>query len=412
MVIYLTRVVVIGGGPAGMMAAVAAADKHKVTLLEKNEKLGKKLFITGKGRCNITNAKDISEFFDFIPGNPTFLYSSLYTFTNQDTMSFFERLGVKLKIERGDRVFPDSDKSSDIIGAFQRELSSKNVNVKLNSAVKRLISEDGKIIACELLDGTKIEGDYFILCTGGVSYPRTGSTGEGLTFAKEVGHKIVTPKPALIPIILEKEHAKELQGLSLKNVELSLVNRKNKTLFKDFGEMLFTHFGISGPIVLSGSRIVNFNEGLKAVINLKPALTSEELDKRIQNDFTKYINKAFKNSLDDLLPSKLIPVVVNLSGIDEDKKVNLITKEERKKLAALLQNLTFTVKGLRPVEEAIVTAGGVDIKEIDPSTMQSKLVSNLYFAGEVIDVDAYTGGYNIQVALSTGFIAGSKAGED
>lgn len=407
----MSSVVIIGGGPAGMMAAITAAAKHKVTLLEKNEKLGKKLFITGKGRCNITNAKDISEFFDYIPGNSSFLYSSLYSFTNQDSMSFFSKLGVKLKVERGDRVFPESDKSSDIINAFQRELHNKNVNVKLNSNVKELIIKNKSIKSCVLEDGTSIEGDYFIICTGGVSYPRTGSTGEGLNFASKVGHNIVKPKPALVPIVLEEEYIKDLQGLSLRNVEFSLVNNKNKTLFKDFGEMIFTHFGISGPIVLSGSRIVNFNNNLKAVINLKPALTFEELDKRIQSDFNKYINRAFKNSLDDLLPNKLIPIIIRLSGINDDKKVNLISKEERRKLVNLFQNLTFIVKGLRPVDEAIVTVGGVDVKEIDPSTMQSKLISNLYFAGEVIDVDAFTGGFNIQIALSTGFIAGSKMGE-
>lgn len=407
----MARVVVIGGGPAGMMAAITAAAKHEVILLEKNEKLGKKLFITGKGRCNITNAKDISEFFDYIPGNATFLYSSLYTFTNEDTMALFNKLGVKLKVERGDRVFPESDKSSDIINALQKELTEIGVNIKLNSAVKKLIYKDGTVKAALLQEGTIIEGDCFIVCTGGVSYPRTGSTGDGLKFAVQVGHNIIEPKPALVPVLLKEDYAKELQGLSLKNVQLNFVNKKNKIIFSEFGEMLFTHFGISGPIVLSGSRIVNDNADLKAVINLKPALTSEELDKRIQSDFNKYINKVFKNSLDDLLPSKLIPVFVKLSEIPEDKKVNLITKEERRKLVGLFQNLTFNIEGLRPVDEAIVTYGGVDIKEIDPSTMQSKLVTNLYFAGEVMNVDAYTGGYNIQIALSTGYIAGSKAGE-
>lgn len=407
----MAKIVVIGGGPAGMMAALAAADKHTVILIEKNEKLGKKLFITGKGRCNITNAKDISEFFDFIPGNPHFLYSSLYTFTNEDTMKFFENVGVKLKIERGERVFPESDKSSDIIGAFQKELHRKKVDIRLKSKVKKIISNNNNIEAVQLEDNTVIKGDYFILCTGGMSYPQTGSNGEGHKYAKELGHSITKITPSLVPIEVKDTWIKELQGLSLKNVQLKILDDKNKTLFKEFGEMLFTHFGISGPIVLSGSRVVTEGKTLKAVINLKPALSEEELDKRIQKDFAKYINKDFKNSLDDLLPKKLIDAIIRFSEIDPDKKVNLITREERKKLVHLLQNFTLEIKGLRPIAEAIVTAGGVSVKEIDPSTMQSKLISNLYFAGEIIDVDAYTGGYNIQIALSTGFLAGIKVGE-
>ncbi|MCM0648513.1 NAD(P)/FAD-dependent oxidoreductase [Clostridium swellfunianum] len=407
----MSKVIVIGGGPAGMMAAIAASDKHEVILLEKNEKLGKKLFITGKGRCNITNAKEISEFFNYIPGNPYFLYSALYTYTNEDTIKFFEDLGVKLKVERGDRVFPTSDKSSDIIGAFQRELERRKIKVLLNSSVKKMIYENNKIKAVFLSNDKIINGDYFILCTGGMSYPRTGSTGEGLSFAKELGHNIVTPRPSLIPITSSEDWIKDLQGLSLKNVELSIVDSKGKSLFKDFGEMLFTHFGISGPLVLSASGVVRENLKLKAVIDLKPALGFDELDKRVQSDFAKYSNKDFRNSLDELLPKKLIDVVVRLSEIDEDKKVNLITREERKNLVKLLKNFTLSITGVRPIEEAIVTSGGIDTKEIDPSTMQSKVIENLYFAGEVIDVDAYTGGYNIQIALSTGFLAGSRVGE-
>jgi predicted Rossmann fold flavoprotein len=407
----MSKVIVIGAGPAGMMAAIAASDKHEVILLEKNEKLGKKLFITGKGRCNITNAKNIGEFFDYIPGNPYFLYSALYTFTNEDTMNFFSSLGVELKVERGDRVFPLSDKSSDIIGAFKDKLYSKGIKVIFNSAVKKLIAENKKIKAVQLQDDKIINGDYFIVCTGGMSYPRTGSTGDGLYFAKELGHNIVKPRPSLIPITVCEEWIKDLQGLSLKNVELSIIDNKGKTLFKDFGEMLFTHFGISGPLVLSASGVIRDESKLKVSINLKPALTFEELDKRIQGDFVKYANKDFKNSLDDLLPKKLIETVIKLSQINEDKKVNLITREERRNLVKLLQDFTLTVSGLRPIEEAIVTAGGVDTKEIDPSTMQSKLIENLYLAGEVIDVDAYTGGYNIQIALSTGYLAGSKVGD-
>lgn len=405
----MKKVIVIGGGPAGMMAAIESAKNpnNEVTLLEKNDKLGKKLFITGKGRCNVTNNKDISEFFDNIPTNSTFLYSSLYSYTNLDTINFFESLGVPLKVERGDRVFPKSDKSSDIIKAFEKELSNKNVHIMLNSTIKDIVTENNTILKVILKNGKEIKGDYFILATGGLSYPQTGSTGEGLSFSEKLGHKIVEPKPSLIPIELKEEWIKELQGLSLKNVSLSIKN-KNKTLYEDFGEMLFTHFGISGPIVLSGSHVVNSNSNLKAFINLKPALTEEELDKRIQKDFSKYLNKDFKNALNDLLPQRLISIIIKLSNISEDKKVNSITKEERKRLVHLIQNFELNIKGLRPIKEAIVTSGGVSVKDIDPSTMKSKIINNLSFAGEMIDVDAYTGGFNIQIALSTGFIAGSS----
>lgn len=406
----MSKVIVIGGGPAGMMAAITAADKHEVILVEGNEKLGKKLYITGKGRCNITNAKDISEYFDFIPGNPEFLYSSLYSFTNEDTMNFFKNLGVKLKIERGDRVFPESDKSSDIINGFASELSRKGVKIFLDSKVTNITKKNNKIISVEINNKTNIEGDYFILCTGGLSYPTTGSRGEGLIFARQLGHNIIKPSPSLVPIEVKEEWVKELQGLSLKNVELSIIKDK-KVVHKDFGEMLFTHFGLSGPLVLSASRLINNNTDLRAVINLKPSLTENELDSRIQKDFSKYINKDFKNSLNDLLPQKLISTVIRLSGIDEDKKVNSITKQERRQLVNVIRNLTFEIKGTRPIAEAIVTAGGVDIREVDPSTMKSKIIPNLYFAGEVLDVDAYTGGYNIQIAMSTGYIAGISISE-
>lgn len=407
----MAKVVVIGGGPAGIMSAITAAENHDVILIEKNEKIGKKLFITGKGRCNVTNAKDISEFFDYIPGNPEFLYSSLYTYTNENVMSFFENIGVKLKVERGDRVFPESDKSSDIIKGLEQELIKKNVNIKLNTKVKDIVLSEGKIVELILQDDSRIKGDCFILATGGASYPQTGSSGEGFNFAKKAGHKIVPLKPSLVPIELEEDWIKELQGLSLKNVEVK-IKKGNKVIYKEFGEMLFTHFGISGPIVLSSSRFVESNSSMQAVIDLKPALSEEELDKRIQKDFTKYINKDFKNSLDDLLPKKLINIIIKLSSIPEDKKVNSITKEERKSLVYLIKNLTFNIKGLRPLAEAIVTAGGINVKEIDPSTMKSKLVHNLYFAGEVIDVDAYTGGYNIQIAFSTGYLAGKMIGNN
>ncbi|AWI05201.1 NAD(P)/FAD-dependent oxidoreductase [Clostridium drakei] len=407
----MSTVIVIGGGPAGMMAAIAASKKHNTILIEKNEKLGKKLYITGKGRCNVTNAKDINDFFDYIPGNSTFLYSALYTFTNEDTMNFFENSDVKLKVERGDRVFPKSDKSSDIISALEKVLRKNNVDIKLNTKVKKFVFENNIINAVQLEDGSIIEGDNFILCTGGISYPQTGSTGEGFKIAQDLGHNITKLMPSLVPIEIEEDWIKELQGLSLKNVELTIKDNKNKNLYKDFGEMLFTHFGISGPIVLSASRIINKSNNLKAIIDLKPALSNEELDKRIQKDFSKYLNKDFKNSLDELLPKKLISIIIALSGIDSIKKVNLITKEERKNLVNLIKNLSLNIKGLRPISEAIVTAGGVNVKEIDPSTMKSKILNNLYFAGEIMDVDAYTGGFNIQIALSTGYLAGTKIDE-
>lgn len=405
----MAKVIVIGAGPAGMMAAISAAENHEVILLEGNERIGKKLFITGKGRCNVTNAKDISEFFDFIPGNPHFLYSALYTYTNIDVMNFFENAGVKLKVERGSRVFPNSDKSSDIISGLSRGLNEAGVDLRLHSKVKDVIFNNNKIEAVILENGSKVNGDYFIITTGGKSYPLTGSTGIGFDLAKKMGHTIVEPKPSLVPIEIEESWVRELQGLSLRNIELKIKNKKNsKVVYSGQGEMLFTHFGISGPLVLSGSRFIKDGEKFEISLDLKPALEEKQLDLRIQKDFKKNLNKDFKNSLDELLPKKLIPVIIELSGIDENKKVNSITKEERRTLLNLLKNLTFTVKGLRDIAEAIVTAGGVSTKEIDPSTMQSKIVDNLYFAGEVIDVDAFTGGYNVQIALSTGYLAGKS----
>ncbi|MDP4177585.1 MAG: NAD(P)/FAD-dependent oxidoreductase [Bacillota bacterium] len=404
----MISVVVIGGGPAGMMAAIKSSEKSKVILLEKNEKLGKKLYITGKGRCNVTNANNLDAFFENITQNPYFLYSSLYSFTNLDTMDFFTKCGVNLKVERGNRVFPESDKSSDIINALVKELVSRNVTIKTNSKVKGFEMLNSSINSVILENGEKIKGDYYILCTGGLSYPQTGSTGDGFIFAKKFGHNIIDPFPALVPLEVKEDWIKDLQGLSLKNVEFKIFDENNKKVYSDFGEMLFTHFGVSGPVVLSASRIVNYKKNLRISINLKPALSEQELDKRIQNDFNKYINKDFRNSLNDLLPQKLINTVISLSKIDPLKKVNLITRDERKKLLNILQDFTLNIKGTRPIEEAIVTAGGIDTKEIDPSTMKSKLINNLSFAGEIIDVDAYTGGYNIQIALSTGFLSGSE----
>ncbi len=404
----MAQVVIVGGGPAGMMAAIAASKNNKVILIEKNNKLGKKLFITGKGRCNVTNNKDISEFFDYIPTNPHFLYSALYTFTNEDTIKFFNERGVELKVERGDRVFPNSDKSSDIIKAFEKTLMEKNIEIKLGIAVKELKVENNKITSVILDNDDYIECDNVILATGGASYPQTGSNGDGFRFCKSLGHNVVSIKPSLVPIEINEAWVKDLQGLSLRNVQLTLLDKNNKIIFKDQGEMLFTHFGISGPLCLSASSLIKPGEKYKIVLNLKPALSEKELDLRIQKDFLKYNNKDFKNALNDLFPQKLIPIMINLSKIPENQKVNSITKEQRKFFLNLISNLTMDVRGLRSIEEAIVTSGGIDTKEIDPSTMKSKVVSNLSFAGEVIDVDAYTGGYNVQIAISTGFIAGSK----
>jgi predicted Rossmann fold flavoprotein len=404
----LSKVIVIGAGPAGMMAAFQAAKRHEVILLDGNERIGKKLFITGKGRCNVTNAKDISEFFEYIPGNPHFLYSSLYSFTNEDTMNFFEGEGIKLKVERGDRVFPQSDKSSDIIRGLSNALSRTKVKIRLNSKVTDIKFKDKKITALEINNDEILDGDYFIVATGGASYPLTGSRGEGQKFAKKLGHNIVSLIPALVPIEVTDAKTKELMGLSLKNVEVTIKENDKKVVYKNFGEMLFTHFGVSGPLILSGSRFIKKDKKYKLYIDLKPALNLGELDKRIQKDFSKYLNKDFKNSLDELLPQKLIPMIIEFSGISETKKVNEITKEERKNLVNVIKNLTFDIKGLRPLEEGIVTAGGVDIKEIDPSTMKSRIIENLSFAGEVMDVDAFTGGYNVQIAFSTGFIAGNN----
>lgn len=406
----MKKVIVIGAGPAGMMAAITAAkNNNKVILLDGNEKVGKKLFITGKGRCNVTNSKDISEFFDFIPGNPHFLYSALYSYTNEDTINFFESQGIKLKNERGGRIFPASDKSSDIIKGLMKEINKNNIDLKLNSTVTNIKSNNKIIEAVEVNNDYYIKGDHFIIATGGVSYPSTGSRGDGLRFSKSVGHNIIDLKPSLVPIELNDSWIKEVTGLNLKNIEISLFkDTVKKPVYKNQGEMLFTSYGLSGPIILKASRYIEKDANYSLLIDLKPALTYDELDKRVQKDFKKYINKDFKNSLDELLPQKLIPIVISLSGIQENKKVNEITKEERKTLVNLIKGIKLSIKGLRPIAEAIVTSGGVDTLEIDPSTMKSKIIDNLSFAGEVIDVDAFTGGYNVQIALSTGYLAGSN----
>lgn len=404
----MSKVIVIGAGPAGMMAAIHASKEHEVTLLDGNEKLGRKLFITGKGRCNVTNAKDISEFFDYIPGNPHFLYSALYSFTNEDTMNFFENEGIKLKVERGDRVFPESDKSSDIIRGLSNALSRTNTKIRLGCKVTDVKIKDKKIEAVIINDSEVLKGDHFIIATGGASYPLTGSRGEGQNFAKKLGHTIVPLRPALVPMVVKNGETKELQGLSLRNVEVTIKENDKKVIYKNFGEMLFTHFGISGPLILTGSRFIEPNKNYTIHVDLKPALNISELDKRVQRDFKIYINKDFKNSLDDLLPQKIIPIIIRRSKINENKKVNEITKEERKNLVNVIKDFSFELDGVRPLAEGIVTQGGVDIKEIDPSTMKSRIIDNLSFCGEVMDVDAFTGGYNVQIAFSTGFIAGSN----
>ncbi len=404
----MKKTIVIGGGPAGMIASGFAAKNNEVILFEKNHKLGRKLFITGKGRCNVTNACDPEELIQNTPGNPYFLYSAFYTFDSYATMNFFEQLGVKVKVERGNRVFPVSEKSSDIVKALIRFMENNNVDIRLNSKVEDLIIENNKIVKA-IVNGKSIEVGNVIIATGGLSYPVTGSDGDGYKFAKKVGHKITKLYPSLVPLKTAEKWCSQLQGLSLKNVELNIFIN-NKSIYKGFGEMMFTHFGITGPLVLKASRslIGNYNQSITGYIDLKPALSEKELDNRILRDFEKFINKSFKNSLDELLPQKIIPIIIKLSNINENKKVNSITKDERKKLCDLIKRLPITITGDNGYNEAVVTAGGVCVDEIDPSTMKSKIIENLYFAGEVIDVDSYTGGFNLQIAFSTGYLAGNN----
>ena len=407
------RVIVVGAGASGLMAAGMAAKKNEVIVIEKNDRAGRKLAITGKGRCNITNSADISDFIDMVPGNGKFLYSAFYSFTNQDVIAFFEGLGVKTKEERGGRIFPISDSAKDVVAALVKFCRDNGVKFRYNNSVKEILTENKTVKGVVLQDGTILECDKVIVATGGKSYPATGSTGDGYLFAKEVGHKIISIKPSLVGLLVKEEYCKALQGLSLRNVSFTLKTLAGKKVYSDFGEMLFTHFGVSGPIVLSGSRwLHSFMKedrrvtGVRAEIDLKPALDEEKLDKRLLRDFEKYQNKQFKNSLADLLPEKLIPVVIELSGIDAEKKVNVITKEERRSLIDVLKKFPLTIVGLRPVDEAIVTSGGVCVDEIDPGTMESKLINGLHFCGEVLDLDAYTGGFNLQIAFSTGYLAG------
>lgn len=409
----MSKIIIIGGGAAGMMAALAASGNgNKVCLYEKNEKAGKKIYITGKGRCNVTNASDIDQVFKSIVTNPKFMYSAFYTMTNDMIMDMFSsELGVALKVERGNRVFPESDKSSDIIAGLLKAMKKRNVEIHLNTEVKELITENDIIRGVRLNDGTIDNGDSVIVATGGFSYQSTGSTGDGYRWAKETGHKVTDIFPALVPLEVKEEYAKELQGLSLKNVKVSFI-KNNKVLYSEFGEMLFTHFGISGPVILSGSSYIvkNIKKGEKVdiSIDLKPALSKETLDARVLREFGEFANKDFRNSLGNILPKSLIPVIIRLSGINQFKKVNEVTKEERKRFVEFIKDFPLTVKDTRGFNEAIITQGGVCVKDINPATMESKHIKGLFFAGEVIDVDALTGGYNLQIAWSTGWLAGKS----
>lgn len=419
----MKHIIVVGGGAAGMMAAVSAARAGaEVTLLEKNEKTGKKIYITGKGRCNLTNACEPEDFFQNVISNGKFLYSAFYQMDNRAAMAFFENAGCRLKVERGERVFPVSDHSSDVIGALNGRMEREHVKVCLNTCVKELLIENqekesteealhkGSVKGVVLSDGRKMEADAVILATGGKSYASTGATGDGYLFAETAGHTVKEVKPALVPFTVKESWCMELQGLSLKNVSVLL--KSDKKIYEGFGEMLFTHFGVSGPLILSASSyyVKKYADmQVPLIIDLKPALTREQLDKRILRDFEENKNRQFKNAIDGLLPAKMIPIIIRLSGISPEKKVNEVTKKERNNLIDCLKNLTLTVTGTRGFQEAIITQGGICVKEVNPSTMESKLVKGLYFAGEVLDLDGVTGGFNLQIAWSTGYLAGNSA---
>lgn len=410
----MIKVVIIGGGAAGMFAAIHAARAgHEVILLEKNDRLGKKLFITGKGRCNLTNAGDMEELFGAVISNSKFLFSSFYGFDNFRTIEFFEELGLKTKIERGNRVFPVSDHSSDVIRALTRELDRLNVETHLETIVKKVNVQDDHFVSVSLTDGKEIKADRCIICTGGLSYVLTGSTGDGLRFAKETGHTVTDLRPSLVPFVIKEDWVKSLQGLSLKNVEISVFDGKKK-IHQEFGEMLFTHYGVSGPLILTASCKAGKKlkkKELQLYLDLKPALSLEQLDHRLLRDFEENQNKQFKNALGKLFPTKLIPVMIELSGIDPEKKVNSISKEERLHFVSLIKKLPMTITGLRNFNEAIITQGGVSVKQVNPSTMESKIVKGLYFAGEVLDLDAVTGGFNLQIAWSTAYTAATNLEE-
>jgi len=411
------NVVVIGAGAAGMIAAITSSKEgNNVTVLEKTGDAGNKLKITGKGRCNLTFEGDFEYFSKNIAVNNKFMYSAYNNFSNKDTINFFNNLGVKTKLERGNRIFLESDNANEVVSALKKELKKNNVNLVYNSNIKKILTEENKVIGVLLDNNTKVPCDKCIIATGGKSYPKTGSTGDGYILAQALGHTVVDIKPALVPLKSNDSICKELQGLTLKNVEIKVLD-SGKCVYTDFGEMLFAHFGLTGPIILSSSSKINRIKDLgsklkeKSIyisIDLKPALSIDVLDKRLQRDFEKYTNKEFKNSLEDLLPQKLIPYIIKESSIDEDKKVHQITKEERLNLCNLLKNLKVNIAGLMAVETGIVTSGGISTKEINPKTMESKIIKGLYFAGEVIDIDAYTGGFNLQIAFSTGYVAGQN----
>ncbi|NCC15042.1 MAG: NAD(P)/FAD-dependent oxidoreductase [Clostridia bacterium] len=405
------KIIVVGGGAAGMMAAGRAGSRgHEVHLFEKNNRLGKKLLITGKGRCNLTNDCDVETLLENIPGNPYFMYSAFYHLDSPQTQELFHRLGLQTKVERGRRVFPVSDKSLDVVIAMEQYLRENKVKLHLDSPVEEILISEGKAVGVRLNKGIVVEADAVIVATGGLSYPATGSTGDGYRFAKKAGHQVTKLFPSLVPLKTEEEWCKDLMGLSLRNISIQVKNKNGKTVFEEFGEMLFTHYGVSGPVILSASRhlILSMNEGYRLFIDLKPAMDEKKLDMRLLRDFEKYANRDFINALDDLLPKKLIPVIIALSGIAPDKKVNNIAKEERKRLLSLLKALPLTVTGTAGFHEAVITCGGIFVDEIDPSTMESKFVKNLHFVGEVLDVDAYTGGYNLQIAFSSGYTAGES----
>lgn len=415
----MSKVIVIGGGPAGVIAACTAAKNgHQVTLIERNKRIGRKLMITGKGRCNVTNyCTEVQELIDMIPVNGRFLYSAFSSFMTYDTMSLFEELGVPLKVERGNRVFPVSDKSVDIVDALDRYLRQCRVKVVTSRVTDIVTAPDGTgVSGVTTEDGTSLACDAVVLATGGLSYPSTGSTGDGYGIAERLGHTVTELSPSLVPMECDDTCCREMQGLALKNIEIRIVENDgsgsgaHRAIYTDFGEMLFTHFGVSGPVILSASsHIRDIDAGKYSLhIDLKPALTIEQLDARIQRDFMKASNKDFQNALGGLLPSKLIPVIIRRSGIDPQKKVNQITKAERVYLVSLLKSFVIDISGFRPISEAIITSGGIEIKEINPKTMESKLVPGLYFAGEIIDTDAYTGGFNLQIAFSTGYLAGNS----
>lgn len=418
----MANVIVIGGGPSGMMAAITAAEYgNNVTIIEKNSDFGKKLLITGKGRCNITSSLYMSEFIKNTPGNGQFLYSAFQNYTNTDIIDFLKNQGLEVKEERGNRIFPVTDKSIDVLNCFKSKINELKIKKLFNTRVQKILVQNGEVLGVRT-EKEIIQTDKIILATGGKSYPLTGSTGDGYLIAKNIGHKVTEIRPSLVPLVIyEKNECKEMQGLSLRNVGIKIIDEsKNKLIYEDFGEMVFTHFGISGPTILSGSaHLVRYKEidnlmkeqKIKLQIDLKPALTEEQLDERILRDFKEFKNKQFKHALDKLLPQKMIPIVIKKTKINEEKRVNEITKEERRNLVKVLKKFELTIKDFRPVEEAIITSGGINIKEINPKTMESKLVKGLYFAGEIMDVDSYTGGFNLQIAYSTGYTAGMHVGD-